>query len=203
MRKLTYAVLFLIVLAASYVAYPFFTAWSIREAMREGDSQYLERKIEWESVRTSLRQSLGQAAFAPTAGNGDGAAQAREQAPGLWQRLKMSVGRRAVDGIVDNYVTPEGLPQLFGVRNAYREVSGDAAALRALPWYRRVAEFWSRLKRAEFKTPGAFEVEMEDRNDASRHYIGLLELRGVEWKLTQLHLRMVEQPPPADEDDAS
>ncbi len=202
MRKLTYAALSLFVLAASYVAYPFFTAWSIREAMREGDSAYLERKIEWDSVRTSLRQSIGAAAFAPAAGNDEGAAQAPEQAPGLWQRLKMSVGRRAVDGIVDKYVTPEGLPQLFGVRNAYREVSGEAAELRALPWYRRVAEFWSRLKRAEFKTPRAFEVEMADRNDPSRHYVGLLELRGIEWKLTELQIKLVDQPSPGAADEA-
>ena len=93
-------------------------------------------------------------------------AQAPEQTPSLWQRLKMSVGKRAVDGIVDSYVTPEGLPQLFGVRNAYREVSGEAAAHRAKPWYQRAGEFWSRLKRAEFKSPAAFEVEMADRNDS-------------------------------------
>ena len=197
MRKLTYAALLLIVLATSYVLYPFYTAWSIREAMQRGDSDYLEQKIEWDSVRASLRQSIGAATLAPAAGDGNSAAHAPEQTPGLWQRLKASVGRRALDGFVDNYVTPEGLPQLFGIRNAYREVSGEAAALRARPWYRRAANFWSRLKRAEFKTPAAFEVEMADRNDPNRHFIGLLELRGIQWKLTELHLKLVDQPAPA------
>jgi hypothetical protein len=198
MRKITYAALLLIVLATSYVAYPFYTAWAIREAMQSGDSGYLEKKIEWDSVRESLRQSIGAAALTP--GAADDATQAPEQTPSLWQRLKMGIGRRAVDGIVDNYVTPEGLPQLFGVRNAYREVSGEAAAHRAKPWYQRAGEFWSRLKRAEFKSPAAFEVEMADRNDPTRHYIGLLELRGAEWKLTDLRVRMVAAEPPADTD---
>lgn len=197
MRKLKYAVLISTVLAAAYVGYPFFTAWSIREAMQDGDSVYLERKIEWESVRFTLRQSLGEAALPPA---GNATDQSTSDKPGLWQRLKMSVGKRAVDGIVDNYVTPEGLPQLFGVRNAYREMSGEAAAQRGKPWYQRVGEFWSRLKRAEFKTPAAFEVEMADRNDPSRHYVGLLELRGVEWKLTELRVRMVAAEPPPDSD---
>jgi Protein of unknown function (DUF2939) len=199
MRKLKYATLSLIVLAALFVAYPFFTAWSIREAMQSGDSDYLERKIEWDSVRASLRQSLSEVALAPAASGAPDQPETADK-PGLWQRIKASVGKRALDGIVDNYVTPDGLPQLFGVRNAYREVSGEAAELRALPWYRRLADFWSRLKRAEFKTPSAFEVEMADRNDPSRHYIGLLELRGAEWKLTDLRVRMVEIPPPPDSD---
>jgi hypothetical protein len=193
MRKLTVAILSLIVLGALYVAFPFYTAWSIREAMQAGDAAYLERKIEWQSVRESLRQSIGAAAFAPAAGDG-GEAQSPGETPGLWQRLKMSVGKRTVDGIVDSYVTPEGLPQLFGVRNAYREMSGEAAAQRAKPWHQRAGEFWSRLKRAEFKTPTAFEVEMADRNEPTRHYVGLLQLRGIEWKLTELHLKLVDQP---------
>jgi hypothetical protein len=208
MRKITSITLALLLLAAGYVAYPLVTAWSIREAMQRGDSERLEHKIEWDSVRTSLRESLGKMASG-SAGAGSGSEETAPELPakgglskgGLWQRIKASVGRRAVDGIVDRYVTPEGLPQLFGVRNAYREVSGEAAELRALPWYRRAADFWSRLKRAEFKTPAAFEVEMADRNDAARHYIGLLELRGIEWKLTQLHVRQVDQQPP--DDDAS
>lgn len=195
MRKLTYTCISLVALAACFIAYPFYTAWAIRDAMEKGDSGYLERKIEWEPVRASLRQSLSDIA---------GATPPRDEAtapkPGLWQRIKMGLGRRAVDGMVDNYVTPEGLPQLFGARNAYREMSGEAEAHRAKPWYQRAGEFWSRLKRAEFKSPAAFEVEMADRNEPGRHYVGLLELRGAEWKLTDLRVRMVEIPPPPDSD---
>jgi hypothetical protein len=203
MRKLTYTVLALAFLAVGYGTYPFVTAWSIREAMQNGDSDYLEHKIEWDSVRASLRESLGKVASGRAgAGPDETAPEPAAKKTGLWQRIKASVGRRAVDGIVDNYVTPEGLPQLFGVRNAYREASGEAAALRAQPWYRRVADFWPRLKRAEFKTPAAFEVEMADRNDPGRHYIGLLELRGIEWKLTELKVRLVDQPPPDEDADA-
>jgi hypothetical protein len=111
----------------------------------------------------------------------------------LWQRLKNGLRKSAVNNIVDSYVTPEGLPQLFSYRKTYRDVSGETAALEAMPWHERVAGFWSRIKRAEFKSPAVFEIEMADRNDPTRHYVGLLELRGFEWKLTELRLRVVAE----------
>ena len=45
------------------------------------------------------------------------------------------------------------------------------------------------MKRAEFHAPREFEIEIADRNDPTRHYIGLLALRGLEWKLVELRLR--------------
>ena len=191
MKKLLLAALALVLLAAAYIASPFFAAWSIREAIRTGNSEYLAVKLEWPTVRATLRASLTEYAIGPSA-----AATASPDAskPGFWQRIKNGFSRRAVDNIVESYVTPEGLPQLFGMRQFYREnVSGAAAADAARPWHERVASFWSRIKRAEFHSPTEFEIEMADRNDPTRHYIGLLKLRGVEWKLTELHLRTLDE----------
>ncbi len=124
MRKLSYAALSRSCFAARYVAYPFFTAWSIREAMRERRCR-LSRDEDRVGQRAREPAPVHRRGGRFAAGcRGCGASAGK---PGLWQRLKMSMGRRAVDGIVDKYVTPEGLPQLFGVRNAYREVSGEAA----------------------------------------------------------------------------
>ena len=50
-------------LAGGYVATPLVTAWTIREAIKAGDSDYLEEKIEWTSVRSTLKESLGKFAF--------------------------------------------------------------------------------------------------------------------------------------------
>jgi hypothetical protein len=63
-----------------------------------------------------------------------------------------------------------------------------------------VAGFWSRLKRAEFRSPAAFEVEMADRNDPNRHFIGLLRLRGLEWKLAALSVRTVAGAAPSEDE---
>jgi hypothetical protein len=190
MKKLLIAALALLLPALAYVASPFVTAWSIREAMRTGDAAYLEAKIEWPTVRETLRASLTEYAIGPTAVATSGTEPAK---PGLWARIKNTLSRSAIDSMIRSYVTPEGLPQLFGARQFYREnISGDAAAVAALPWHERLKGFWSRIKRAEFHSPTEFEIEMADRNDPTRHYIGLLQLRGLEWKLTELRLRTVQ-----------
>jgi hypothetical protein len=188
MKKPLLAALTIVLLAAAYIASPFVAAWTIREAIRTGDSDYLAAKLEWPTVRETLRASLTEYAIGPAAPG------AEAPKPGLWQRIKNGLSRRAVDNMVESYVTPEGLPQLFGVRQFYREnVSGDAAAVAALPWHERVRGFWSRIKRAEFHSPTEFEIEMADRNDPTRHYVGLLRLRGAQWKLTELRLRTIRE----------
>jgi hypothetical protein len=186
MKKTILAAAAILSLAAAYIAAPFVTVWHIREAIRSGDAAYLDRKLEWPTVRETLRASLTEYALGPTpvAAPGRPAPQ-----PGFWQRMKNSLGRRAVDNMVESYVTPEGLPQLFGMRQFYREnISGDAAAQAALPWHERAAGFWSRIKRAEFHSPTKFEIEIADRNDPTRHFVGVLVLRGLEWKLAELRL---------------
>ncbi len=190
MKKFLIAATAAVVLAAAYIASPFVTAWKIREAIRAGDSAYLESKLEWETVRTTLRASLTEYAIGPTPIAASGAP---AKQPGFWQRFKNGLSKRAVDNIVDAYVTPEGLPQLFNMRQFYRENISNAAALDALPWQERAKSFWTRIKRAEFHSPAEFEIEMADRNDPTRHYIGLLKLRGLQWKLVELRLKTVRE----------
>ncbi len=63
MRRIFYTASAAFLIAVAYIATPFVAAWSIREAMQNGNSDYLERKIEWDSVRTTLRESLTQVAL--------------------------------------------------------------------------------------------------------------------------------------------
>jgi len=202
-KRLVYAGCGALGLAAAFIASPIVTAWSIREAIRTGDSTYLEKKLEWDTVRLSLRASLTEIATgipeAHTVSAGAGEiVRAEAPRPGLWQRIKNGLSRRAVDSLIETYVTPTRLPQLFTLRQFYRDnVSGETAELETMPWTERVAGFWSRIRRAEFHAPTVFELEMADRNDPSRRYIGLMRLRGLEWKLTELRLRVVPAAGPA------
>ncbi len=190
MRKLATTLLTLLLLAlpaVGYVAYPLYTAWAIREAVRAGDSAYLNRKIEWARVRETLRASMTQVAFDmpdPEAEPG--------VKPSLWKRIKAYVGGGAVNKLIDRYVTPEGLPQLFEYRKMYRENISHEVDERTLPFKTRIANFWSRLKRAEFKSLTAFEVELADKYEPKRRHIGLLELQGTEWKLAELRVKEVD-----------
>ncbi len=119
-----------LILIAGYVAAPFWTAWSIREAMLSGDSQYLERAIDWDNVRETLRQSLMRTALdLPTPAEVSVAetmtAAAPSARPGLWQRLKTYVGTAAVNRAVDRYANARDLPKLFEYRKVYRSYVSD------------------------------------------------------------------------------
>jgi Protein of unknown function (DUF2939) len=185
MRRPIITLLGLLLLATGYIVYPFATAWNIREAIHTGNAGYLEKKIEWNSIRDSLRRSLTRIALPETAAD---SLERTSAQPGLWTRIKTRIGQQAVDRMVANYVTPTGLTQLFEYRQIYRRhmASDEKPAL-----IERISRFWKRVKRAEFKTPTAFEVEVADKHNKSRHYVGLLQLRGFEWKLTNLEVRLV------------
>lgn len=204
MRKVFWVAVAVLLPVAAYVASPFFTAWAIRDAIRTGNADYLAAKIEWDPVRESLRQSLMQIALdgpqvvdAAESESLEAEPQTAEQPKGLWGRLKAAIGKRAVDKMVDAYVTPEGLPQLFSYRKMVRDhVTGDPNA--GLSWAERASGFWSRIKRAEFHSLTSFEIEMADRNEPTRRYRGLLELSGYEWKLTRLTVRQLTAEAPSD-----
>lgn len=176
---------------AGYVAWPIGAAWRIRDAIRNNDAEYLADKVEWSSVKRTLKPSMLQIAL----GNGDGQQVATADVtaapkPGLIKRLKAYLGEKTVDKMIDEYVTPEGLPKLFQYGKTYREkIKGDDE--KDLPFAERVKRSWARVVRAEFKSFDRFELEMRDRGTSGRTYTGTLELRGLEWKLTGL---TVQQP---------
>ncbi len=171
--------------ATIYVGSPFVTAWSIREAVRNNNSDYLASAIEWGSVRETLKPSIARVALNLPDPEQDPAA-----SQGFWTRFKAYWGQGMVDGLVDKYVTPEGLPQLFTLRKTYRSyVSNDDDS--KLPLLERVERAWDRVKRAEFTSLTSFEIDMEDKLDPTRVYLGKLELRPAGWKLTELRVKFL------------
>lgn len=179
-------------LIAAYVAAPFYTAWSIREAIRNGDAAYLEARIDWPRVKDTLRVSMAEYALGPgaTAQADVGGATPAAPRPGLWQRIKTAYGQRVVASMVDNMVTPAGLTKLLSYRQSFNEkVRGIADERKTLTLRERVAKVWSRVIRAEFLTPTRFAMEMRDKAIAERSYAGILELQGTTWRLVHLEIK--------------
>ena len=176
--------------AAAYVAAPFLTAWTIREAIRNSDSAYLEHKVEWESVRSTLKVSLASYALTPA-----GDPEALSAHPGIWQRIKEYFGRGALDRFVDTTVTPTGLSGLLTLRKTYKDGVGTISAtagsapVEEETRFARMRRVWSRVTRAEFASLSRFELDMLDKDDPARTVNCVLELRGLEWKLTELRVR--------------
>lgn len=185
MRRLVLKSAIIAFAVIGYMAAPFVTAWSIREAARNGDSAYLERAIDWPSVRETLKPTLSQIALdLPNP-------EQPVTKPGLWQRFKAYWGQSAVSSAIDGYLTPEGLPQLFAMRKAYRDYTGATDELAALPVLERMKRFWSRVKRAEFTGFTTFEVDMADKHEPNRIYLAKLELTGNGWMLKELRIKML------------
>lgn len=177
----------LAVIALAYLASPFVTAWSIREAVRNGDSAYLATAIDWPGVRETLKPSLGRLAL-----DMPDPADANAPNPGLWKRFKAYMAQSAVDRAIDGYITPEGLPELFKWRKYYRDnISGEVDEAKTLPLGERVKRAWARVKRAEFTSLTRFEIDMEDKHDATRVYLGKLEFSGLSWKLKELRVKFL------------
>ncbi len=177
------------VLATAYIASPFVAAWNLREAVKAGNVEAVQGRVQWDSVRASLKSSLAKHpelfAEATTAGE--------NVKPTLWQRIKSSFGVTMVDRFIESYVTPEGLPKLFQYRQAWREnVSGDAATLAATPKLERMKDFYDRIKRAEFQSLRRVEIEVQDRKNPERRYVSTMELIDYGWKLTALRVITVD-----------
>lgn len=174
-------------MAACYVAVPFWTAWSIREAIKSSDSAYLQDKIEWGSVRATLKESLGKFAFTPSGELTEAIAK-----PGLWQRIKSYVGQGALDRFVESTITPTGMAGLLAMRKSYQaNISGEDAATRPPVWV-RMSRVWSRVTRAEFTSVQRFEMDMIDKQAPGRTINCVLELRGLGWKMTELRVKTTE-----------
>jgi Protein of unknown function (DUF2939) len=186
MKRLLLKALLLTIAIGAYIGAPFVTAWSIREAVRDGNSAYLERAIDWGSVRQTLKPTLSRVALNLP----DPETQVSVK-PGLWQRTKAYWGQGAVNRAIDSYITPEGLPQLFALRKSYRNVTGAIDDSQTLPVTERIKRAWSRVKRAEFTTLTSFEVDMADKHDENRIYVGKLELTATGWMLTELRIKML------------
>jgi hypothetical protein len=192
MKRLPRFIFLALALILAYGAWPFVTALQIRDAMIRGDSITLSRKIEWESLRASIKASITPDMAARLA------ADPEAPPPTLWQRVKVAVGASLTNTVVDRYVTPERLPALIGYRRMWRGTVQPAIAGGEEPptvladtmfggtSIDRFVSFWKRLKSAVFHSPTYLEIEVVDKYTPARSYRATLELIGWEWKLTRL-----------------
>jgi hypothetical protein len=191
MRWLVRALLVVLPLLVAYAAWPVSAALEIREAVVAGDTATLNRKVEWETLRASLKASVTPETIARLMADPDA------PKPSLWQRIKAAVAPSMADSVINRYVTPEHLPVLLGYRQVYRGSVRPALGLKEPPstlegtWlggtaFDRFASFWTRVRRAVFMSPTRFVLEVEDKYKPGRNFVGTLELKGWEWKLTEL-----------------
>jgi hypothetical protein len=193
MHRVLKGLLAAIVVAVLYAAWPVYSALQIREAIVTGDAATLNSRVDWDSLRASLKTSLSPETIARLAADPDA------PKPSLWQRIKAVVAPAMAETVIDRYVTAENLPLLLGYRRIYRGTMQPALGLKEPPTVLagsllggtaidRFASFWSRVRSAIFYSPTRFVMEVEDKYRPERRYIGTLELRNWSWMLTNLQV---------------
>lgn len=168
----------LVLLTACHFALPFWTALELKRAIRNGDAATVASRVEWETVRASLRQSLTE--------------QAPQEARRRFSRipfiqrfaekLAVSYSRPVVDKMVDSFGTADGLIRFF----AWRETISGPKPARTL--YGIATEMSNRVKGVAFPSLTRLEVVMADRTDPKRHIFSAMELRSSGWKLTEVRI---------------
>lgn len=167
-----------------YGASPFVAAWKLREAIRTSDTATIERKVDWPRLRESLKVSLARNSTLRREADVAGA----EVKPTLWQRVKSAFGATMVDRFVESYVTPQGLPKLFAAQKTWNsKVKGVDES--KMSFEERVRDFYARVKRAEFQSLTAVEIEVADKATLTRHVIARLELSDMEWRLVAVSFK--------------
>jgi hypothetical protein len=202
-RKLVGFALLTAVAVGAYVSAPMVAAWQIREAVRSGNTAKLQEKVDWPSVRKSLRVSLDESRKVISELT-DAAGLPR---PGIWQRIKMAAVPFLADPLIGRYVTAEGVSKLYAWRQkwgrrvqwvrATAHASTQLVAASVTPasegWldrlgFGRALALVRRVKRWAFVSPIRFEIELADRIAQGRTWQAALELRGLTWKLTEMRV---------------
>lgn len=174
----------LALLVLIYALSPYYSFWRFTTALRAGDRNQLEKLVDFDSLRKSLKQQLR----AKIAGSGANQPQG-EKKNGLFGALSPEFGPRLIDTLVDAYVTPEGLAAfLANPRVAESPAAATAAAPvdpapetvpSTEPSFRSIN--WSSVRYAFFTGPREFAVDVQG---TKLHY----RFEDLRWELKRVEL---------------
>ncbi len=178
-RKLWIAVAAVVLLAliGAYVGSPWWATHRLLEAVKSGDAPELERRIDFEALRPSLRDQIRDAVKARAA-----------QDPDLRDNPLAALGVLLVSGladqVLDHVLTPEGFARL--VQNA-----PDVDVDRPAP-PREEAKGGDSTPpevRLGYQSLDRFRIVVGDRPEAKRNVRLFLERRALfGWRLTEIEL---------------
>ena len=166
------AVLILALAVAAYVALPYWGAYSLAVALRDGDEQALETKVDWVQLRAGLSEDLS-------------GVMAQQQS-GVAGLLAKALGSDVVDGVLDAAINPRTISSVMrNARAAQHRVAGadgeatgadqdDPAAL-------------ADVRYAFFTDPNTFRVSLAPRESDVQTDL-IFERSGISWPLVRLNL---------------
>jgi Protein of unknown function (DUF2939) len=182
LRKLMTAA---VLIAATYVGWPIYSALDLKRAIRAGDVATVQDRIHWPTFRQSLHTVMIQEA----------PEQARQKFARIpivrkfAEKIAVRFSHDVADAMVENYGNAEGLIYLAGLKASEERQRGAPAAHRSLGHV--ALELYQRLQWVSFKSLTQLEIEIADRVDPKRRILGAMELKDSGWKLTSFRLYRV------------
>jgi hypothetical protein len=154
-----------------YMASPYYSVWRFGEALRAHDMDALAARVDFNSVRGSLKQQIRDHFLGVLA---------KKKKDRLAQFLAANAGD-PLDQLIDAYITPEGLASIISdpapIKNA-----NSLSSLPSLDGSRKEID-WSKARHAFFTSPRDFAVDHEGIKLRFR-------FTGLGWKLHALDLQL-------------
>lgn len=168
----------LVVIAASYVAYPYVALYRLEAALRSGNPSRVAAMIDWDQVRDGLKEEISQQvdriSVEPV-----GTAQAASAAlPAFGSSFIKGIASKTVDSVV----TPESMARM--VQPKEDRAGDEPDPLQAVSFRN------SRIQWAFFDSPATFTLWLRAPNEApGEDPVKLrMALLNGEWKITRVWL---------------
>jgi len=190
MRMLLFLLLGL--LLVFYVGWPAWSSYRIYEALEKNDATTLERKIDFPSVRDSLKPAIkAQVDKMLDRTMGDAAGQLRDG------RLRQQIGPQLMESVLNKIVTPQSIASLYAWRGDVSQVIKDVKEIREIGTATDGADIpgsakpsalrLSNIKRFAFTSPTSFEIGIaKDASGSEPDLTVQMGFRDLDWKLTGL-----------------
>jgi len=178
-----------IAIAIAYIAWPLWSGWQLRQAVKSRDLAALETLVDWTALRANLKPRLASAVR-----------ENAEASTGMTGVLKRAIGAAAVERGVDYVVTPKNLARVLAGREfvlaRMKEAPQPVPPDKNDPAKRDDADADDpqdpvpprRLRWAFFETPTRFRIEAEHPRVPDSRIVSILALQGLSWRLVDVDL---------------
>jgi Protein of unknown function (DUF2939) len=188
-----------------YLVWPYYTLIELAGGIRSGDVQTINRLVDWDHVRKSVKTQIGEYLdkLPKTSAQRAYASKNPEYAA-----YGNTLAQSFANTLVDRLLTPKGIARLINSNGRpYRVAHGwsrrTTVARRAHHLRRRISSLWRRVSFAFFVSPIHFRLDLRDTDRAfggtasqSRPTLTvLLMFKGTGWQVWDVRLSGLDMSP--------
>lgn len=168
-KSIRWVVAAIVLFIIAYMAWPYITIWRLYAALRAEDTDAISEHIDFPCLRSSLKEQLNASLLREMAND-------KEMAENPFSGLAAAFLPKMVESMMDAYVTPAGIAQMFEA-GAFKSGKSTAGQESPVPAKERLKA----IKYAFFSNPTKFLLKTDDVDF-------VFKLREWTWKLSEVKL---------------